>query len=188
MLVLFGPSRTGKSKLGRHLYGENCTLVIDVQHAVHPDMHEFRREEHKAVQLDEVSGPQFVVDNKKLLQAHIDGAILGQSATQLYTYKVWLWRVPLILTTNYWEYDEFRFADRNWIQANCVEVYVDEPVWDDNPPVEASLVSPRSEVGSSSQHCPRRVWHSPGHGPSSRSSDFTTGVTPTAKRLNFGPG
>ena len=88
MLVLYGPSCTGKSKLARHLFGEECTLVVDVQHAEHPDLRSFVRAQHKCVLLDEVASPAFAVGNKKLLQSHIDGALLGQSATQLYTYFV----------------------------------------------------------------------------------------------------
>ena len=88
MLVLFGPSRTGKSRLARSLFGESRTLVVDVQHADHPDLHDFKRHHHLAVLLDEVASPKFIAGNKKLLQAHVDGAILGQSATQLYTYEV----------------------------------------------------------------------------------------------------
>ena len=56
----------------------------------------YRRGKHKATLLEEMASPKFVVSNKKVLQAHVDGAILGQSATQLYTYEVFLWRMPHI--------------------------------------------------------------------------------------------
>ena len=48
-LVLFGPSQTGKSRLARCLFGEDVTLVVDVQHAAHPDLHAFCRKTHRAV-------------------------------------------------------------------------------------------------------------------------------------------
>ena len=99
MLVFHGPSQTSKSRLARSLFGEDRTLVVDVQHAEHPDLRGFRRHQHCAIVLDEVASPSFIVSNKKVLQAHVDGAILGQSATQLYTYEVFLWRVPIMLTT-----------------------------------------------------------------------------------------
>ena len=130
MLVFHGPSGTGKSRLARSLYGDEHTLMVDVQHAKHPDLRDFRRGFHRAVVLDEVSGPEFIVSNKKVLQAHVDGAKLGQSATQLYVYEVFLWRVPLILTTNKWKYDHMDASDRNWIEANCVPIEISEPVWD----------------------------------------------------------
>ena len=92
---------------------------------------------HKAVLFDEVSSPEFVVGNKKVLQAHIDGAILGQSATQLYTYEVFLWKIPLMLTTNNWEYSAFTESDKNWLETNCVAVHIDSPVWVTDAPDEA---------------------------------------------------
>ena len=71
MLVLHGPSRTGKSRLARALFGVDRTLVVDAQHAEHPDMHEYKRHRHVAVLLDEVASPSFIVNNTKLLQAHV---------------------------------------------------------------------------------------------------------------------
>lgn len=130
MLVLHGPSCTGKSRLARSLFGVEQTLVVDVQHAAHPDLRNFRRCDHKAVLFDEVASPKFIVDNKKVLQAHVDGAILGQSATQLYTYEIFLWRTPLMLTTNSYDYSEYSASDQNWIETNAVSLFVGEPVWD----------------------------------------------------------
>jgi hypothetical protein len=130
MLVLYGPSQTGKSRLARSLFGVERTLVVDVQNAQHPDLHAYRRGGHKAILLDEVKDPSFIVNNKKLLQAHVDGAILGQSATQMFTYEIFLWRTPIILTTNKWSLEKFDKADLNWIEANCVPVYIGEPVYE----------------------------------------------------------
>ena len=99
--------------------------------AEHPDLRSFRRHEHRAVLLDEVADPSFIVNNKKLLQAHVDGAKLGQSATQLYTYEVFLWRVPIMLTTNNWCLDELTDDQREWVDSNCVAIYVGEPVYEE---------------------------------------------------------
>ena len=86
--------------------------------------------------------------NKKLLQAHVDWALLGQSATQLYSYFVFLWRVPLILTTNNWDYSEFSEADKNWLDTNCVAVYIGTRVW------QSAATTPEGTSG-------KRVWRSP---------------------------
>ena len=67
--------------------------------------------------LDEVAAPSFITDNKKLLQAHVDGAILGQSPTQTYTYEVFMWRVPIILTTNNWRLETLSDEDCGWLTA-----------------------------------------------------------------------
>ena len=129
MLVLYGPSRTGKSRLARSLFGVEKTLVVDVQHAEHPDLRCFRRAEHKALLLDEVADPSFIVKNKKLLQAHVDGAKLGQSPTQLFSYEVFLWRVPIMLTTNNWCLDALTEEEREWVHSNCVAMCIDTPVY-----------------------------------------------------------
>ena len=151
MLVLYGPSCTGKSKLGRHLFGESETLVVDVQGAQHPDLKAFERGRHKAILMDEVASPAFVIGNKKLLQAHVDGALLGQSATQLYSYFVFLWKTPIILTTNNWDYSDFCDADRNWLDTNCVAVHIESRVWQSAP-----TTPERRDSGT----C-KRVWRSP---------------------------
>ena len=130
MLVLHGPSRTGKSRLARSLFGLDRTLVVDVQHAEHPDLHGYRRHQHLAILLDEVASPKFIVGNKKLLQAHVDGALLGQSATQMFTYGVFLWRTPVILTTNNWDLSSLAGDELEWVSSNCVAVQVDTPVFE----------------------------------------------------------
>ena len=152
MLVLHGPSCTGKSKLGRSLYGESDTLVVDVQGAKHPDLKGFSRKRHKAILLDEVASPAFVIANKKLLQAHVDGALLGQSATQLFAYFVFLWRTPIILTTNDWDYSSFSAADKNWLDTNCTAVHIGTRVWQSAPSTPTNGCTGK------------RVWRSPAKG------------------------
>ena len=147
----------GKSRLARSLYGFEHTLVVDVQHADHPDLKGYRRDKHTAVLLDEVASPEFIVGNKKVLQAHVDGAILGQSATQLWTYEVFLWRTPLMLTTNNYDYSDFSASDVNWIETNTVAVYIGEPVWDDSaikPPASPKRENGRRAWGSSVKSSP----------------------------------
>ena len=69
------------------------------------------------------------MNNKKLLQAHVDGALLGQSSTQMFTYTVSLWRTPVILTTNNWNLHGLAADELEWVAANCVAVQVDTPVF-----------------------------------------------------------
>ena len=77
--------------------------------------------------LDEISGVQFVIDSKKLPQSHIDGAKLGQSATQVYAYDVWWWRKPIIMTTNNWAttlaaLEDSAPQDHQWLMRNVFVV------------------------------------------------------------------
>ena len=63
------------------------------------------------------------------MQAHVDGATLGQSPTQHFVYEVFLWRVPIVVTTTRWSTDDLDEADRDWLEQNCVVVTIDERVW-----------------------------------------------------------
>ena len=86
----------------------------------------------------------------------------AQSATQLYTYPVFLWRVPIILTTNNWEYSDFNDADKNWIETNCVAVYIGTKVWQD---VDDTPSTPPRDRHKENKK--KRVWRSPAFSPSS---------------------
>ena len=44
-----------------------------------------------------------------------------------------IWRVPLISTTNKWDYSHLDAADKDWIEANCVPVHISKLVWDETP-------------------------------------------------------
>ena len=96
------------------------------------------------------------MNNKKLLQAHVDGAILGQSATQMFTYEVFLWRVPIILTTNKWDLSGLTDAELDWVRSNCVAVHVDTLVYElsgaPRPHLQVQLQpQPRPQPGSPPQ-------------------------------------
>jgi len=132
-LVLWGPSGTGKTELAKSLFGEATTLVVDVENTVSPCLREFDRERHKCVVFDEMQGVQFILGNKKLMQAHLDGARLGKSPTGGWEYDVWLWRIPLVCTTNHWPPQGLSSADQNWIDAQVVAVAIHDPVWEAQP-------------------------------------------------------
>ena len=129
MLVLVGPSKVGKSAWAKDLCGPHRTLLVDCQHALHPDLRAFDVHHHGALVLDEIDGPDFVLRNKKVLQSHVDGSCLGQSATQKFAYDVFLWRVPIVLTCNKWQTDTLDDADQNWLQENCVVEHVAQQTW-----------------------------------------------------------
>ena len=131
MLVLVGPSKMGKSEWAKDMRGVDKTLVVDCQNAEHPDLADFDPQRHAAIVFDEISGPDFVLHNKKLLQGHVDGARLGQSPTQRFAYEVMLWRVPIILTCNHWDpaAGALHPLDIDWLEQNCVVQIVNEPVW-----------------------------------------------------------
>jgi hypothetical protein len=75
LLVLHGPSKTGKTEFAKSLFGAERTLVIDCQNAAVPDMKDYVLGHHLCVVFDEVdSGAKLIAQNKKLMQAHSTGA------------------------------------------------------------------------------------------------------------------
>ncbi|CAK0822280.1 unnamed protein product, partial [Prorocentrum cordatum] len=137
-LVLHGPSRTGKSRLARSLFGAEKTLVVDAMNAHEPNLHAHRRGAHRAALLDEMQGPDFITRTKKLLQMHIDGAELGKSPTMQRAYHVFVWRTPIVSKTNHCALEGLNAAGREWAEANCVAVEISEPVWEVTPSAEAA--------------------------------------------------
>ena len=103
--------------------------MVDILNAEYPNLRMYRRAVHKAILLDEMQGPEFIVANKKVLQMHVDGAELGKSPTNQFAYDVLLWRTPIIITTNNWNLGTLAAIDREWIEGNCVAVEIAEPVW-----------------------------------------------------------
>jgi hypothetical protein len=130
LLVLVGRSWLGKSELAKEAKGPQNTLVVDCQNAAHPDLHEFDPLKHQAIVMDDISGTEFVVQNKKLLQQHVDGAKLGQSPTQTLVYDAWLWRLPVVVTTNKWSYENLDALDVDWLEKNCEVREITEEVWE----------------------------------------------------------
>ena len=51
-----------------------------------------------------------------------------------------------MLTTNNWEYGSFSVADRDWIEANCVAVHINAPVWETLASESAGATLPTAEA------------------------------------------
>ena len=70
----------------------------------------------------------FVLNYRALFQDNSDIHTLGDSRTGVYSYDVWLWRVPIVVTVDLsaaWDPAEA------WIKANSVDVYLDRGCWVD---------------------------------------------------------
>ena len=83
---------------------------------------------HAYLLFDNVNHVDFVLNYRALFQANNDIHTLGDSRTGVYSYDVWLWRVPIVVTIDLsaaWDPAEA------WIQANSVDVYLDRGCWVD---------------------------------------------------------
>ena len=76
------------------------------------------------VVFDNMNSGELTLNYRALIQANNDRHVLGHSSTGMYAYRVWLWRVPNVLTVDAqgpWD------SGHPWIRENCYEVSFDEP-------------------------------------------------------------
>ena len=127
--VLVGPSGLGKTEYVKDFSGAASTFECDCSATSTPDMKGFSRKLHRTVLFDE-AGPDLVLAHKKLFQAHISGAVLGQTTTGAFSYRVWTWKCFLVVATNKWNLGALADpADAAWLQANSVVVEVTAPLY-----------------------------------------------------------
>ena len=62
----------------------------------------------------------FITSNRKCLQAGEDICTIQQSVCNLYARRVWLWRVPVVVTMD--SDANFSMQHSNWVQENCVHL------------------------------------------------------------------
>ena len=75
---------------------------------------------------DNVNEMSFLLEHRALFQANNDLHILGESKTGMYSYDVWLWRVPIVVTVDMsakWNPAE------PWIRDNSFHVFLEGPSW-----------------------------------------------------------
>ena len=96
VLGIRSPSRCGKTEFAKQLL--RAPFVVNVEDALYPNLREYERDVHTGVVFDNVNDPTFILRNRSVFQCRNEVMALSQTTTQLYTYPVYLWRVPLIFT------------------------------------------------------------------------------------------
>ena len=134
-LVITGPSGVGKTQFIRNVaQPRSCLLEVTCVDDVEPDLRAFRPGTHKWILLDEAT-PVTILRNRKLYQASNAVVTLGQSATQMYSYEVYLHQVRLVVCANDWEsrMDDHRInaEGRAWLQQNSIVLNVQEKMWNE---------------------------------------------------------
>ena len=130
-LVLSGPSGMGKTQFVRNLCREeNAILELNCAGSMDLDLKDFSRTQHDVVLFDEAS-PACVIKHKKLFQCPPCLVTLGQSATAMYTYKVWVHQKLFVVCANGWHEQMAKMpaADIEWLQKNSHVVMVSAPMW-----------------------------------------------------------
>lgn len=128
-LVLDGKSQTGKTRFAANMTTPDRFLNIDCSSATEPDLRSFVRGKHDVVLFDE-GRPQLILRAKKLAQASVDEVRLGQSATNVNSYKLWFHRIKLVVASNVWasSLKQLDPVDSAWLTANSIYIFVDSPL------------------------------------------------------------
>ena len=129
-LVLDGDSMYGKSRFAASLTTAEKFFLVDCASATEPELRQFDRDQHDVVCFDEAK-PSMVIRVKKLAQAGVDIARLGQSATNQVSYQVWFHRVKLVICCNGWatHLNDMPPEDVAWLNKNSVYVKVSAPLF-----------------------------------------------------------
>jgi len=101
-MLMVGKSQSGKTRKACSIFGQKHTFVVNCQGLGKnlPSLRDFRRHDHRCIVFDEVSSDQ-VLANKLVFQAGLGGLTLAQSPCNAHAYEVWLYKVPMILCSNF---------------------------------------------------------------------------------------
>ena len=119
MLVLLGPSFSGKTEFAMSLFSNPLMLRIGANMFFPDGMRAF--DQHDAIVLDDIRDAQFIVKHQDVLQSTNGEHWFGQSPTGQSAYWKNLWGTPFILTMNFTTTNLQYFLDDDFCKraANC---------------------------------------------------------------------
>ena len=118
LYILQGPSRAAKTSFTKSLFAR--PFVYTCQDGDTLDLRGFRYGHHDALILDNLVDFSLILKYRALLQANNDEHRLGQSATGMYSYGVYLWATPILATVDL-EVDAVgAIAASEWLSANVL--------------------------------------------------------------------
>ena len=133
VLVLDGPSRLGKSDFAMSLVPEDSAVELNCSncHEEPPLQGFYRPLEHDLILFDEMKA-ELMIRNKRLFQAPAKLVAMGTSKTNCYTYRAWVFRKRMVISSNNWrrELKHLAKADRDWIRKNTFYVRVNKVLWE----------------------------------------------------------
>ena len=129
-LVLNGASGLGKTQYATSLVGPGKALDLNCASCPEPDLRDFDPATHELILFDEASA-KMVVAQKKLFQGPAVVVVLGCSGTNCHAYKVWVYGVRMVVSSNRWdvELQTMPSSDADWLRSNSVFVQVTEQLW-----------------------------------------------------------
>ena len=118
-------TRVGKTHFAKALAGEAATLEVNCAGSVGPDLRSFDPTLHRAIVFDDEASANLVLRHEKLFQGGVEEVSMAASATNMYSYSVWVYGCMLIITCNHWEQDVQALSeeDAEWIRGNGINAY-----------------------------------------------------------------
>ena len=118
MYALQGPSQAAKTSFAKSLFRRPFLVTVQGQRSL--DLRGFEYGSHDALILDNLNSFQIVLDQRAVLQANNDVHKLGESTTGIYSYSVYLWAVPILLTLDLDVAASKEMAESEWLRANIL--------------------------------------------------------------------
>ena len=130
ILVLTGPSGTGKSSFVRSLVGSDALLELNCAGVAHVHLTGFDAEKTRMILWDELPA-KTVLAHRKLFQHPPVMVDIGHSPTGAHVRKYWLADCVSVVCTNTWEEElaAMSESDRAWLTANTVVEVVTTQLW-----------------------------------------------------------
>ena len=138
ILVVTGPTRTGKSELAAHILrsvgavlGTPSYLEVTVQDDGNFDASEFDVNCHAGILLDGVGNAQMLADHRETLQGRAKVDVGGKSSTMMYAYHFTLCRRAVVATLDNAAANLNLFHTHHWLSCpdNVMLLQLTEPAW-----------------------------------------------------------
>ena len=131
VLVLSGPSRTGKTEFVRTLFPIGAVLELNCAGVDSVCLVGFDSTKHRCLLWDEAS-PNLVSKHRKVFQHPACWVDLGHSPTGQHVINVFLNDSCSVIATNSWNSQALQLPaeDQAWLAANVVVFDVTQPLWE----------------------------------------------------------
>ena len=120
----------GNTRYALSLVPTGRALELNCVTGHEPDLRGYDPTENDLKLLD-LMPASWILQHKKLMQCPPALVQLGTSATNAFSYQVWVHQKLLVICTNTWfeELVKLGEGDRNWLLSNSVVVHVTEPLY-----------------------------------------------------------
>ena len=120
ILVLWGPSRSGKTRFAMSDVFGPKPLKVDVGDGQDLNIQAWDHRTHSHLVLDNVNSSEFIMRWRHVLMGPPEPVQLGQSSTGMYAYNVFLGRKPVVCSMD----EDATWETKKWLDANCEIVWV----------------------------------------------------------------